>query len=101
MNYGILGNETVFFAGFWYFDKRQLFQIPFSPHVRDPESSKFLLLEYGIQRTGIRNPQWFGTGIHYGMESGIQNPESRIQNPESWRPGSGIRDLHGFSDMSD
>ena len=51
-------------------------QLEFAPckRIQNP-------LESGIQRTGIRNPQWFG----------IRNPLwSGFRNPESWNPGSGI-----------
>ena len=47
--------------------------------IRNPESSKFLLLESGIHN-GLES------GIHFGMESGIQRVE--IQNPDA-----GIRNL--------
>ena len=63
-----------------------------APCKRLPESSKFLLLESGIQRTGIWNPQWFGirNPLWYGIEIyyGVRNPES--WNPESrgWDPES-------------
>ena len=61
--------------------------------IWNPESSKFLLLESGIQR--------LESGIHNGLESGIhrfgmeyKELESRIQ-----MLGSGIQDLRGFSYM--
>ena len=66
-----------------------------SPHVRESgmrNPANFLLLESGIQR--------LESGIHNGLESGIQkvgirnpkgwNPESRSWDPESrgWDPES-------------
>ena len=51
-----------------------------SPHVT--ESSKFLMLESGIQWSGIRNPHW--SGIRNPLKFGIRNPllnrcENRFQ----------------------
>ena len=65
-----------------------------SPHVRESgiqnPACKVLLLESGIQRTGIRIPLWYAIrnlSEYRKLESGIH------------RPGSGIQDLHGFSYM--
>ena len=55
--------------------------------IQNPESSKFLLLESGIQRleSGIHNG--LESGIHrFGMESGIQ--KVGIRNPKGWNPES-------------
>ena len=55
--------------------------------IRNPESSKFLLLESGIQRLKF--------GIHNGLESGIQRfgMESGIQKVVIQNPDAGIRNL--------
>ena len=64
--------------------------------IRNPESSKFLLLESGIQRleSGIHNG--LESGIHrFRMESGIQ--KVGIRNPDAgiWNPGPSWILLHG------
>ena len=58
-------------------------KLSFAPckRIRNPESSKLLLLESGIQtlESGIHNG--LESRIHFGMESGIQ--KVGIQNPKS------------------
>ena len=59
--------------------QKQIAHVAPCKRIRNPESSKFLLLESGIHN-GLES------GIHFGMESGIQRVE--IQNPDA-----GIRNL--------